>query len=264
MKKINQLLMFAVAVCVMAISVSCNDDSVQPNLPPVSSFEMDFSSFVQEKSTDAFIGNWAYSALVVSVFNTYASTSIAVPAAAYKIALTHTPEYTGKDVWLWDYSFPVLGATFNAKLTGQAKRAGKVKWEMRIDKLGPNGFTDFLWFEGETEDQEKANWTIYENPVSPAEVLAINWEKGKSNEDGSLKYKVIKKGDTFLNSSIEAGRNTSETYDRFYNVFRSDENTNINIEWSSANRYGRVKSPSHFNDTNWHCWNQYLLDDFCK
>jgi hypothetical protein len=45
---------------------------------------------------------------------------------------------------------------------------------------------------------------------------------------------------------------------------RSNGEKHINIEWSSVNRNGRVKSPDYYKDENWHCWNENHIDDWCE
>lgn len=242
---------------------ACNDEPVQPVLPPLQSFEMDFSNFQNEKSAEFFIGNWAYSVTTVSIFNIYTSLNMAIPAAAYQLALSQTPEYLGDDEWLWKFDFPVYGATYTAKLSALAKRKGKVHWEMRIDKQGMNGYADFLWFEGETDNEVKAEWIVYESPTSPTEIVKTHWEKYNDSENGTLRYTLTRSGDDYYNSTIEWGFETESNYNRFYNIYRSDESSNISIKWSTNDGSGRVQSPNFFNDEEWHCWNKYRLDDTC-
>jgi hypothetical protein len=262
--KSNTINKVALLLGIFSVMLSaCTKNDTPPVLPPLESFKMDFSNFQEEKSTELFIGNWAYSTATVSIFNIYASATIIVPAAAYNIALDQVPEYIGDDQWLWSFDFPVYGANYQAKLTATAKRKGKTHWEMRIDRLGTNAFTNFLWFEGETVADQSAEWTIYDSPTSPVEVISTNWEKYDDSNNGTLRYTLTRSGDSYYNSTIEWGIANEGNYNRFYNIYRSDENTDISILWNIADGSGRVKSPKHFNDEEWHCWNKYLLDDTC-
>lgn len=245
------------------VFTSCIDDSTPPVMPPVESLEMDFSHFQQEKSTEILLENWLYSLTTVSVFNIYASATLAIPTAAYRIALEKTPNYESNHQWLWSFDLPVFGATYTAKLTSTTQRKGKVLWEMRVDKQGPDGFTDFLWFEGEAYLDESVQWVIYDTPSSPVEVLKTNWIKAEGSNSGSLSYTLVDANHDYYKSTIESGTMPNETYDRYFNIYRSDLQSNVSIKWSTTDNSGRVKSFKYFDDEAWHCWNKYLLDDTC-
>lgn len=264
MKNIRKNAVWYFVAAFLVLTQSCVDSSTPPELPPISSFEMDYSGFNSDKSAELLVGNWMYSVLTIGVFNTYASVNMIVPTAAYRVALTKTPEYIDDNVWLWSFDFPVIGATYTAKLTGEAMRRGKVKWEMRIDRQGPDGFSSFLWFEGVSQDQDEASWTIYKDPIAPFKAMEISWKRAKADDDGTLKYTIANSKDSFYKSTIETGTNNNELFNRYYAVYRSDENSNIRIEWDTVTKTGRVKSPNHFKDEAWHCWNQYKLDDTCQ
>lgn len=244
---------------------SCIDDSVPPQLPSVQTFDMDFSQFGdEEKSGQILFQNWLYSSATVAVFSTYASLSMVIPVAAYEAALVQTPEYLGDHQWLWSYAIPLPGVSYTARLTGTVMSRDRVKWEMKIDKTGLNAFTDFLWFEGTSTDSTRVEWTIYENPASPSEVIKINWTKEKTDTNSALKYTLTRNGDKQYNSTIEAGSQSGVGLDYYYKIYRSDEDCEIAIEWNSLLGSGRVKSPYFYKDESWHCWNNYHLDDFCE
>jgi hypothetical protein len=224
---------------------------------------MDFSDFQQEKSAGLLIENWLYSAASVSFFSALSSAHLVVPTAAFSASFAQTPTYIGDQTWQWSYQFPVIGATYTARLNGITERKNQIRWEMYIDKAGFNGFSNFLWFEGTSVDSTEASWTIYKNQNAPSAVLKIDWESNADHTQSNLKYTYVSSGDEDADSYIEFGKNPGTSFDRFYNIYMSKSNIDINIEWNSVNRNGHVKSPNHYEDDAWHCWNQYLLDDFC-
>jgi hypothetical protein len=50
-------------------------------------------------------------------------------------------------------------------------------------------------------------------------------------------------------------------YDRAYDVFTKE--SLLEIQANSAAENGRVKHPSHFNDSDWHCWNTKQVNIDC-
>ncbi len=261
-KAVIQVVIFAHLVLTF---ISCNKNEIPPIpvLPPESSLNMDFSNFQQEKSAGLLIENWLYSAASISFFSALSSTHMVVPTAAFNASFAQTPTYIGNQTWQWSYQFPVIGATYTARLNGKTERKDQIRWEMYIDKAGFNGFTNFLWFEGTSVDSTKANWIIYEEPTAPSAVLDIEWKANADRTKSSLVYTYVSSNDEDADSFIEFGKEPEASYDRYYNIYMSKSNININIEWNSEDRDGHVKSPNHYKDDAWHCWNQYLLDDFC-
>jgi len=185
-----------------------------------------------------------------------------IPTIAFAESFHATPTYIGDQTWQWSYQFVGIGANYTARLNGITERK-KIKWEMYIDKTGINGFSNFLWFEGSTTDSTAASWTIYQNPASPSALFDIAWESNSKHTESSLKYTYRKTGAENANSTIEFGRNPDNTFDRYYNIYLSGSNADVNIEWNSLSKNGRVKSPNHYKEEAWHCWNELLLDDFC-
>jgi hypothetical protein len=259
----NHLISFSLLV---VLFTSCNKNEIPPVpvIPPESSFSMDFNNFQNEKSTNFLLENWLYSVLSVSFFNTISATHMVVPTAAFKASFTQTPAYIGEQTWQWSYQFPVIGATYTARLNGITEKKNSVRWEMYIDKAGSNGFTNFLWFQGTSTDSTQANWTIYENPTSPSTVLEIDWETNADQTQSNLKYTYVSSSDEDADSFIEFGKDPNLGLNRFYTIYMAKSNIDINIEWDSTERNGRVKSPNHYKDEIWHCWNKNLIDDFCE
>jgi len=242
------------------------DEKVAPTLPPQSAFVMNFSDFSDASDTtksalqaDTYL-NWGYSFVNVAVWNTFLTVGLAIPVASYIEAFNHEAIYhPDTDDWTWSYNFNVGFVTYEAELTG-ALDGTMVDWEMRITQAG--GFTDFLWYRGKSAlDQSGGYWILAENPANPNDLLRIDWKK-YADGTADIKYANIKFGDPENGSYIWYGT-TLTAFDRFYNIYRKPSNNHTNIEWSSTLKNGRVKDPLHFNDTQWHCWDNNLLDIVC-
>jgi hypothetical protein len=263
MKTIKQLL--ALVLGIILVFNSCKKDEIPPIpvLPPVSSFSMEYDDFQQNKSAPLIIKNWLYSVVNVSIFSTIVSANMVVPTIAFSESFNYEPTYIGDQTWQWSYEFIGIGSTYKATLNGIAEKKNKVRWEMYVDKIGTNSFTNFLWFEGTTTDTTAAVWTVYENPLTPSVLFDIEWDSNSDHTKSILKYTYRNTGSTNTNSTIEFGKEPENNFDRYYNIFIASENSIINIEWNSELKYGHVKSPTFYNDENWHCWDEYLLDAWC-
>jgi len=253
------------AVCLLVMVASCKKDEIPPVpvLPPENAFSMDFSSYDSDKSVNLIAENWLYSSLNVAFFSVFYSSTMIIPAIAYSASFASTPTYIGDQTWQWSYEFPAIGSTYYATLNGITQTKGDVKWEMYIDKIGANGFTDFLWFEGSVKDSTSASWTIYENPTTPNKVIASEWKASADHKTYELKYTLVSTFDDDADSYIISGKDPAKELDRYYEIYRSIDESKIMIEWSSTIFNGRVSSPAYFNNSNWHCWNKYLIDDWC-
>src|SRR5664279_1627483 len=76
------------------------DKGVAPALPPAESMTIDFSNFISG-SKGINPSNWEFAATVAGVWNVIISTTLAVPVAAYKLALAQTPVNIADKTWQW-------------------------------------------------------------------------------------------------------------------------------------------------------------------
>ena len=110
-KTIISWMALAVIFAVAVTSCSKDDDDGAPVMPPLESFQMDFSDFTVfpdtndvKKSMPAH-RHFTYSFVTVSVWNLVTTVTLAVPAAVYMESFNHTPEFLGEDTWQWTYSY---------------------------------------------------------------------------------------------------------------------------------------------------------------
>ena len=233
-----------------------------PELPPVESMVFDFSNLDLYKSVEISKVNWIYSATTVSFWSTILATTLAVPVAAFRSAFAHQPVKINNQTWQWQYDVDGFTSTYTARLVGKLE-SSHIKWEMYIAKTGIEAFDEFLWFEGTSEtDGNSGQWTLYYSPVYQDKLIQIDWEK-EGESVGQIMYTYIREkvnqttDDNFFGSTLTYGLQDSG-FDIYIDVHiysqQESDFIDCNIEWSSTDYNGHVKSESFFNDTEWHCW----------
>lgn len=254
------VLIMVTALFFMAVSCESDEPGEQPVLPPLESLKMDFSDFEEDvpaskKSSETY-GNFLYSALTVTFWNIYATAVSIVPVTAYGLALQMDPEYLGDQSWKWSFSFAmdsiVTGMSDEYVVSLIASRISNEKFSavMQIAPVdNPQAVVKF--FDGVVRyDHTHASWTIYRNGSLP--VLEIEWNNNYETGEGDLKYTYTEPGKPQTNSYIMYENLPGQDFDAAYTVSLAEGMTSI--EWNQEALNGRVKSPSHFQDDSWHCW----------
>lgn len=253
----------------MLLTTGCNkkNDEPAPNLPPQSSFLMDFSAFSNPDDTLSAsrdittFHNWGYSYANVVIWSTIIHVGLAVPVASFLESFNHEAVYhPDQNNWTWSYNVTVSLAVYEAELTGYLE-ADSVVWEMRITK--GSEYSDFLWYYGKSAiDGTGGYWILQENPQNENPLLQIDWHH-TSQDIADISYTNIRPGDGENGGYIFYGM-TNETLNRFYHIFNKGQDNLTEIEWSSVTHEGRVKDPIHFGDSDWHCWDTNLMDAVCQ
>ena len=266
-----------------ASGVNNTKTSQPPQIPPQSTFVMDFSDFNQNSSSinpsktpsvvfvclhpmsipsnETLHGlgdhtNWGFAALNVGFWNLAGAIGLAIPVAAFVESIKQTPVKQPDGSWIWTYSITVQGITYTAKLRGKYMISG-VRWDMFISKQ--NDYTDFLWYYGESNsDNTEGYWILKQSPSTPKDLLRIDWHRNASNETGDIKYTNIVPGGTENGGYISFEVSSDKPYNRSYVIFNKGKNETTNIEWSSTTKAGRVQDSVHFGDNNWHYWDSSL------
>jgi len=263
MKKLISIsLIFILFSCFFA---ACKKDKGDPPvLPPAESMTIDFANFViQKKSadlTDVTKGlensNWEFAALAAGIFRVIVNTTLIVPVSSFRMAIEQTPVYVSEKNWQWSYELVVAGITYKARLTGLIG-ASNVQWKMYITKEGTNGFAEFVWFEGTSKlDGTGGQWILNQSSSAQVPVLRIDWTKSATSA-GKVTYTIVKTGDPLNTSYIEYGL-TSNTLNAYYKVhyFNDIKFSDLNAEWSTTTKNGRVKCVDYLGDDLWHCWGE--------
>ena len=260
----------ALVVAFSVILPSCEDEPEAMELPPMDAMVIDFSDFgtpadtaSTAKSADsATYQNWFYSFTNVTFWSAFTSVTLAVPVAAYAVALEQTPVYMGDNTWEWQFTYTHGGGSFTAKLVGNRLNNEEFNMRMYITKSGPRGYSSFMWFEGTVRyDHTHATWTLYESPNNPVELLTVEWNKNYETGASDITYEVVKETSEYEGDFIEFAVMPEANYDAHYTI--TGQGSVVAIEWDSTTHAGRVMSMDWFQDELWHCWNEQLEDTDC-
>ncbi|MCF8367936.1 MAG: hypothetical protein K9G76_02750 [Bacteroidales bacterium] len=270
--KLHQLTFLFLAMLFLIVS-SCTKEEdpvlnkTAPDLPPENSFAINFNDF-SDIDTTAFKSsltyqNWGWTATNVAVWNTVLTITLVVPVAAFYESFNHQGIYDpDTDSWVWSYNFFAGGVAHLASLHASLVSEG-VKWEMYISKN--NQYSDFLWYSGVSAlDNTHGYWELNQNPQEPNEFIYIEWNRNLSDGTAEIKYTNVIPGNASNGSYIYYGIDESQNFDAFYNIFAIAEDNMVNIEWSRADKDGRVRDAFHFGDFDWRCWDMNLMDITCE
>ena len=276
MFKFKRLLaLVTIAAIVAATFPGCGSDDggtgieyTAPDLPPMSTFLMDFSDFGGGRYADLVADaqgwdesvtrhNWSWATSNVLVWNGLIIFGLAIPVAAFLEAFNHEPVRQPDGAWLWDYNFTVDVihlAEFYGKIEGD-----EVVWEMHISREG--AYTDFVWYSGRSAlDGSEGTWTLNQDPDNPAPMIGIEWHMDVEAETADIKYTNIVPDGPENGGYIFYGVTGEEPYDAFYDIYNIGQDNHTMIEWDLTDEDGRVSDPNRFGDTDWHCWDT-LHDD---
>lgn len=266
------LILSFLALALMMIGCSENkptESESPPELPPQSSFIMDFNDFQDNNAVALYPDgpsralshlHWGRSALLVGVWDLVLTVTLAVPVASFVAAFQNAPVRQADGSWNWTYSF-ASGGTFTAALNGKIVD-NQVLWTMSISRSGD--FTDFVWYTGASElGSNEGTWTLNLNPNDPTPFLYIEWQRNPADSTANLKYTNIIPGNAENGSYIYYGTTTDTTYDRFYHIYARGNDNLTEIEWNFDTKAGRIQDEHFYGDTDWRCWNGNLEDSDC-
>lgn len=260
MKKfISPALILIISAVILTNCKKSEEQEQPPVLPPMESFTIDFSDFSGLKKSAEQKGenntNWEFAANAVVFWKSIITGTLAVPIAAFKLAVDKDPVSIDATTWQWSYSTSVANVTYKVRLTGQ-KGTNNVTWNMFITEEGAGGLPEFLWFEGTSGlDGTNGQWTLYQSPSSQRAMLKIDWTKTGPSV-GTIKY-TYTINDTFLNNYIEYRKTSDSPYDAYYKIsFSNVRGTFVaDIEWNTSTKNGRVKCVDYLGDNLWYSWN---------
>ncbi len=272
MKKMRIYLFVAFMLAAIVIQQSCKKDNGDaPTIPPQETFVMNFSDLDSSKApskyndskVDSGYTNFLYSAGNVWVWNVIITVGMAVPVASFCNAFNYTAEWDKKEkVWVWEYDFTALLATYSAKLTGEVD-GSLIHWKMYISK--ENGFQNFLWYSGDSYiDGTQGTWTLYDNAISNTELLGIIWHKNVSAGTYDIKYTNIVPSGAENGGYIYYGVTADTTYNAFYDIYNKGQDQLTNIKWNRTYYNGSVKDSIHFGNNSWRCWGTDFKNDICQ
>ncbi len=263
------MLMFVSSIAF--INTSCDKDEADkdaPDIPPLSTFLMDFSDFdnpddtLNGTKTHKTYQNWGHSFFNVAVWNAIITIGMAVPVATFVESFNHTPIYYSNDKeWRWTYTVYPGNVAHTCRLTASIS-GNFVHWKMFVSKQG--GFQNFMWYEGKSHlDGTNGYWILYESPHINQRLVQIDWNK-ESSGISDIKYTNVKPGGPENGGYIHHGIQDDEVYDAFYDIYNKGQDNLTQILYHRTTKIGRVKDPNKFGDNEWHCWGPDLADKECE
>lgn len=272
--KIQQILAIILVASLALAGTSCKkkkDDppvpGIPPTLPPIESLKMDFSDFNS-------LPGKGDAKIIVDTYDNYTEAYnnvnfwkvllqddlLAVPAAGLANALTKTGQEISNNTFEWSISFNANSANYVGKLTAVK---GTTTFTISLEAAPSTSLSNtFEYLTGVvSNDLSTADWQVYKNDGGSVKVLDGLYTINATSGFESLEYTYVESGETESNSTIEFNVLTSGDYDAAF--YMSMSAGNVDVEWDTATRAGRVKSPTEFSDTNWHCWSDILADIVC-
>jgi hypothetical protein len=261
-----------------------------PQLPPASSFIIDFSDFLSPDNSSFNPGaaepdlqyvsftpngddlptpdpaqgdqqNWGFAALNVGFWNALLFVGLVIPVAAFVESFNHSPEQQPDYTWVWSYDVPVNNVVYTAELHGRFIDNG-VRWEMYLSKEGE--YSDFQWYYGESDlPATEGFWILKNNPTDPTDLLRIDWHRDIADGTSDISYTNIVPGGPENGGYILYEVTTETPNDRKYEIFNKGKDNTTYIEWDSMTDAGGVKDEQHFSDSEWHCWDDEHRDSEC-
>lgn len=271
LKSVSLILGLSLVIALVFSGCSKDDENPAgpaPNLPPESSFIMDFSDFTNADTTAAYKSslsyhNWGWSATHVFIWNAVIHITFVVPVAAFYESFHHDGVWDPDvNAWVWSYNFMAGGVVHLAELQGSLVNGG-VKWEMYISKN--NAYSDVLWYWGFSNGTNtEGEWHLNGNPEDLEELISIEWNKNIETGEANIKYTNVQEGHEEEGGYIIYGIANNEFYNAFYDIYSASKDNLLEIQWHRTNKYGRVKDEFHFGDDDWHCWDEMLLNTDCE
>ena len=254
-----------------SVIISCNgddddEDRPAPLFPDDSTFIIDFSVFttadtIYLREIESF-NNFGRALTNIAFWDSIISFNLEVPAAAFHgVSKEHGIYDPTIDYWVWAYPFAVQSDFFRAKLHAWLVEDG-VQWGMYVTSKGD--YYDFFWFTGVSETNlHEGMWLVYLDPENWEPYIDINWGRNDQTNQYEIEYKYVLYQHPEENSFIQVSYKNEENYDCSATVFWRSQNRFVYVDWDTESKTGRIKEPDYFGDSDWHCWNSYLLDVDC-
>jgi hypothetical protein len=234
----------------------------QPDLPPENAFVQDMSDFGNAAAlrTEA---HYTYAALNVAVWNTLLYVNLVVPVAAWHEVRDTEPVWNAQaEAWVWTKNFTLNSIDYTANLHGSIEN-GDSRWAMYVSQEG--GYQDFLWYEGQARlIPTSGDWTLYQDPDNNEPYIDIEWENDLNSEYDNIKYINSIPNHPGKDGYIHYGRVEDESYEVFYDIFLSDKNQLIEIDYNDMSTAGRIKDSQFYGNEEWKCWNEAHQDISCE
>lgn len=231
---------------------------------------IDFSNFTTLKKSQqdnqeikgTETSTWQFASSIAVIWNSLITTNISIPLAAYDSVARQHAVSISQNQWEWTCDFTFDGSVYKAVLKGQVS-TNSASWKMYLTDNSSGSFADFLWLEGNSQnDGSGGQWIFYQGPQSPVQLFRTDWTKSGDLVTG-VKYTYLlndSKKDSYIDFQIQ----TNSDLDASYNIHFSDGTfSDADIEWNRITRNGRLKCLDYLHDENWYCWDNNKINMIC-
>lgn len=247
MKKL--LSVFALlSVILCSVLVGCKEKKhTPPALPVEASILMDFSNFVPDSKSSTkgiYDTHWSFvSDIITGAWMPLVDTYLDPIQVQLHSLLSGTLSDQGGNTWLLGTSSSSLRAVVGST---------NVEWTLTANNV--------ILATGTTNTEATSGqWLIKQS--SGSTIMKIDWSlSGQTLEQ--LKYTYLLDG-AYQDSYITWQNSAQSTaYDQSYVILHKESiNYNVNVEWNSTNKSGRVQCQEQFSDTNWYSWNSDYMNN---
>jgi hypothetical protein len=267
-----------VAALALTGLVACSSDDTAtnptegaPQLPPLSSMQMDLSFFsidVDVASAQAgspsetlkanYSGkeNFIQAAVRTFYVQLVIYTSFEAPVHAFAAAIHSVPQPQPDGSWLWTFIFVEDGVDYGIFLYG--KPVGNVvEWRMEVSSNNPDVPLDhFVWFDGESKQDDSGGFWNFYSPEAPGEsFLRLDWSNVPAGTH-TLSITVLQ-GDDVDDTLVINEAPQASTID--YTDASAGETHNITWRYDGS---GSLTVPD-YNNGETACWDIRQRDTVC-
>lgn len=257
--KINRLI---IIIFVFFWFGACSPQAkIPPVIPSVESLNFDFSYFEQNIVDDT---HFAYAVGRVNTWQSLLQDSINIHSTILNETSYNDFKFQKDETWLMDYRFNIEEVKYVAKFFGI----------IEPDTLFFNTFLSFnedtlLFLEGTFYNESKTGqWFLNnegineEGTLTLLKFMSVDWNLDSLNQK-EIKFTNNQIGLNNLNYLLYKDSIDSQ-YNSYVNIYESGTDNHSIIEWNNTTKTGRIKDPLHFNDENWHCWDENYIDTDCN
>lgn len=258
-------LLFLLATFVLA---SCGDNPASlsseepPQLPPIESMQVDFSTFegTQTAKREVANTNFSQAALRALVMKTVVDLNLAIPRALLVAAEGSEAEFNDEGQWEWSYSHTAAENNYEVRLLASAEGSSGVHWEFFVT----NSLLDIdnkLLFEGtSSNDGSQGTWTYFNVTGEGNEpVSEIEWSVNGEDEV-SLRLEVVSDRYNNLGDFIEYSFDGTVKKAIYFNAGQEET---TELQWNVETKAGYLIAPN-YNNGERACWDENFEDVVCE
>ena len=249
---------------------ACSDDPASlnsdepPQLPPVESMQMDFSTFDNNQQPKNSLGkassNFGQAAVRAFVLKSVVDLNLAIPRALLEAASNSDAEFNEEGEWVWSYSHTAGEDSYEVRLVASRESDAETSWQFFVSNSTLN-LEDKLFFSGTTSGEgSQGTWTYY-NLMSDTQEAVSNTEWTVSGEDEvSLRLEVV--SGRFDNE----GDYIEYTFDGIIKnavYYNADEDATTELQWNIETNEGYIIAPN-YNNGEQACWDENFEDVSCS